>query len=172
MAHTLLDGREFWNVNSTAAGGGVAEMLWSWVGLARGLNIDMRWLTISGTPEFFTLTKRLHNRLHGEDGDGGELGEREREVYEEVSRANAEAVLGSFGASDIVFLHDPQTAGLAPHIAGSGRTVVWRCHIGSDEVNEQSREGWDFLAPYITAADACVFSRDAYVPAVCRRAAC
>ncbi|HWP33385.1 MAG TPA: hypothetical protein VNL97_06520, partial [Solirubrobacterales bacterium] len=68
LGRSLLAGRELWNVNSTAAGGGVAEMLWSWVGLARGLEIAMRWLTISGTPDFFAVTKRLHNRLHGEDG--------------------------------------------------------------------------------------------------------
>jgi len=168
MGRSLLAGRELWNVNSTAAGGGVAEMLWSWVGFARGLDIAMRWLTISGTPDFFALTKRLHNRLHGEDGDGGELGDREREIFERVSRENADAVLAVIGSRDVVFLHDPQTAGLIPHIAGTGRTVVWRCHIGSDEVNERSREGWDFLFPYVTAADACVFSRDAYVPDACR----
>jgi trehalose synthase len=168
LGRSLLAGRELWNVNSTAAGGGVAEMLWSWVGLARGLDIGMRWLTISGTPDFFAMTKRLHNRLHGEDGDGGELGGDEREVYERVSRVNAEAVLERLGPRDVVFLHDPQTAGLIPHIAGTGRTVVWRCHIGADEVNEYSRAGWDFLAPYVTGADACVFSRDAYVPDFCR----
>jgi trehalose synthase len=168
LGRSLLAGRELWNVNSTAAGGGVAEMLWSWVGLARGLEIAMRWLTISGTPDFFAVTKRLHNRLHGEDGDGGELGGEESEIYGRVSRANAEAVLASLGPGDVVFLHDPQTAGLIPHIAGTGRTVVWRCHIGADEVNEHSRAGWDFLAPYITEADACVFSRQAYVPECCR----
>ena len=167
-AQSLLSERKLWNVNSTAAGGGVAEMLWSWVGLARGLGIDMRWLTISGIAEFFALTKRLHNRLHGEVGDGGDLGESEHEVYERVSRANAEAVLAAIGPRDVVFLHDPQTAGLIPHLAGSGRTVVWRCHIGADEVNEQSRVAWDFLAPYVTRADAYVFSREAYVPDVCR----
>jgi trehalose synthase len=164
---SLLSGRELWNVNSTAAGGGVAEMLWSWVGLARGLDIAMRWLTISGTADFFALTKRLHNRLHGEDGDGGELGGEEREIFERVSRENAEAVLGLIGPRDVVFLHDPQTAGLIPHIASAERTVVWRCHIGADEKSEKSREGWNFLAPYVTQADACVFSRDAYVPDAC-----
>jgi trehalose synthase len=168
LGRSLLAGRELWNVNSTATGGGVAEMLWSWVGLARGLDIAMGWLTISGTPGFFATTKRLHNRLHGEDGDGGELGGGEREVYERVSRANAEAVLKSLGPRDVVFLHDPQTAGMIPHVAAAGHTVVWRCHIGADETSEQSRAGWDFLAPYVTRADACVFSRDAYVPDVCR----
>ncbi len=168
IAQSMLAERALWNVNSTAAGGGVAEMLWSWVGFARGLGIDMRWLTISGTAEFFALTKRLHNLLHGEVGDGGELGESEREVYEQVTGANAETVLEAIGPRDVVFLHDPQTAGMIPRLAGSGRVVIWRCHIGADEVNDLSRGAWDFLAPYITQADACVFSRDAYVPDVCR----
>jgi len=168
LSRSMLAGRELWNVNSTAAGGGVAEMLWSWVGFARGLDIAMRWLTISGEPDFFSLTKRLHNRLHGEDGDGGELGDAEREVCERVSRENAEAVLAVIGPRDVVFLHDPQTAGLIPHITGASRTVVWRCHIGADEMNDRTSEGWDFLAPYVTEADACVFSRDAYVPDACR----
>jgi trehalose synthase len=164
QARSLLDGRSLWNVNSTAAGGGVAEMLWSWVGLAQGLGISMRWLTISGRAEFFTLTKRLHNFLHGEPGDGGELGEAERRVYEEVTAANAAALLETVGADDVVFLHDPQTAGLVVPLVESGRTVVWRCHIGSDERNQVSAAGWAFLEPYIRRADACVFSRRAYVP--------
>jgi trehalose synthase len=167
-AQVMLDGRELWNVNSTSAGGGVAEMLWSWVGLARGLGVGMRWLTIDGTPEFFALTKRLHNLLHGELGDGGELGEEERAVYERVSAANAEAVIERLGERDVVFLHDPQTAGLAPRIAETGRTVIWRCHIGADDGNGYSAAAWDFLEPYVTRADACVFSRDAYVPDYCR----
>ena len=168
QAGALLDGRELWNVNSTAAGGGVAEMLWSWVGLARGLDIGMRWVTIPGTPDFFTLTKRLHNFLHGEPGDGGELGQKERAIYERASRANAEVVLASLGPKDVVFLHDPQTAGLAPRIAESGRTVIWRCHVGADETNEYTRAGWEFLEPDVARADACVFSREAYVPPFCR----
>jgi trehalose synthase len=166
LGRSLLAGRQLWNVNSTAAGGGVAEMLWSWVGLARGLDIGMRWLTISAGPDFFTVTKRLHNRLHGEEGDGGELGKAEREIYERVSRENAAAVLDAVGPDDVLFLHDPQTAGLIPHLADTGRTIVWRCHIGADETNELSRQAWDFLAPYVTHADACVFSREAYVPEV------
>jgi trehalose synthase len=168
QAGALLDEREFWNVNSTASGGGVAEMLRSWVGLARGLGVGMRWVTIAGTPEFFTLTKRLHNFLHGAPGDGGELGEEERAIYERASRANAEAVLANLGPRDVVLLHDPQTAGMVPRLAESGRTVIWRCHVGADESNEYSRAAWDFLEPYIARADACVFSREAYVPPFCR----
>jgi trehalose synthase len=166
-AAQLLDSRKIWNVNSTSSGGGVAEMLWSWVGLARGIDIDMRWLTIAGFADFFTLTKRLHNYLHGEVGDGGSLGAPERAAFERVSEENATGVLARMGEHDIAFLHDPQTAGLIPQLAEAGRTVVWRCHVGADERNELTDAAWDFLAPYVTRADAVVFSRRAYVPACC-----
>ncbi len=71
-----------WNVNSTARGGGVAEMLVSLLAYARGATVDARWLVISGDERFFAITKRIHNRLHGFPGDGGPLGEAEREHYE------------------------------------------------------------------------------------------
>ena len=61
----LLHGRTIWNVNSTARGGGVAEMLRSLIGYVRGAGLDARWVVIEGDPEFFRVTKRLHNRLHG-----------------------------------------------------------------------------------------------------------
>lgn len=167
-AQALLEGRQIWNVNSTSAGGGVAELLWSWVGLAQGVGVGMRWLTIGGDGDFFTLTKRLHNYLHGEQGDGGELGEAERAAYEEVGRANAEDVLAALDPGDVVLLHDPQTAGLIPHLAGTGRTVIWRCHVGADASNDLTAAAWNFLAPYVTSADAVVFSRRSFVPACCR----
>ncbi len=167
VARELLAGRRLWNVNSTAAGGGVAEMLRSWVGLAQGLDVDMRWLTIPGDPAFFTLTKRLHNLLHGDPGDSGELGPAERRLYEEASRANAEGVLAMLRPGDVVFLHDPQTAGLAPHLSARGHAVVWRCHVGTDEGNEQTELAWEFLRGSVSAADACVFSRREYVPGFC-----
>ena len=65
-------------------------MLRSLIGYARGGGIDARWLVIDGDPEFFRITKRLHNRLHGYDGDGGPLGDGERSVYERNCAANAE----------------------------------------------------------------------------------
>jgi trehalose synthase len=166
-AAELLAGRQIFNVNSTSSGGGVAEMLWSWVGLARGLGIGMRWATISGPPEFFVLTKRLHNFLHGELGDGGDLGQPEREAFDRISRENAESLLSLLGPADVVFLHDPQTAGLIPYITASGRIVVWRCHIGADDGNDLTAAGWEFLAPYVLEADAAVFSRRSFVPACC-----
>jgi len=76
-----LHGRVVWNVNSTAKGGGVVEMLRPLLGYCRGAGVDARWAVISGQPEFFAITKRIHNRLHGFEGDGGPLGDAERDVY-------------------------------------------------------------------------------------------
>src|SRR4030088_1640289 len=81
-ARELLDGRVVWNVNSTARGGGVAELLSSLVAYARGAGVDVRWLVIDGSPEFFAVTKRIHNRLHGVPGDGRPLDEAARRIYE------------------------------------------------------------------------------------------
>jgi trehalose synthase len=76
-ARELLDGRIVWNVNATATGGGVAEMLQALLAYGRGAGVDTRWLVLDGTPEFFRLTKRVHNLLHGTSGDGGPLGEKD-----------------------------------------------------------------------------------------------
>ena len=86
----LLASRTVWSVNSTARGGGVAEMLRSLIGYARGAGIDARWAVIEGDAEFFRTTKRIHNRLHGHPGDGGPLGDAERAAYERCCSANAE----------------------------------------------------------------------------------
>jgi trehalose synthase len=166
--HTIIRGREllanrtFWNVNSTAHGGGVAEMLRSLVGYARGAGLDARWVVIEGDEDFFRLTKRLHNRLHGYAGDGGPLGPQEREIYEGRCAANAELVAARVRPRDIVLLHDPQTAGMVPRMLETGIPVVWRAHIGVDVPNELAREAWRFLMPYIERADAYVFSRSGF----------
>src|SRR5512132_4684214 len=81
-ARDVLSGRVVWHVNSTARGGGVAELLHSLLAYARGAGVDVRWMTITGNPDFFRVTKRIHNHLHGFDGDGGPLGSAERKIYE------------------------------------------------------------------------------------------
>lgn len=157
-------GRVVWNVNSTAAGGGVAEMLHQLVGYGRGAGLDSRWMVISGDEEFFRITKRVHNALHGSDGDGSSLGEAERRHFERISADNFNPLRNRVGPRDVFILHDPQTAGLVPLLSERGHAVVWRCHIGTDDINENSRLGWRFLEPYITRARAGVFSRADYVP--------
>src|SRR5688500_9445598 len=84
----VLEGRVVWNVNSTARGGGVAEMLVSLLAYANGAGVNARWEVISGTDPFFALTKRIHNNLHSSPGDGGDLGEAERRIYEEALAPN------------------------------------------------------------------------------------
>jgi trehalose synthase len=160
-----LAGRVLWNVNSTATGGGVAEMLSSLIGYVLDLDIDIRWLVINGDPDFYVTTKRLHHHVHGQPGDGGPLGAAEAEHYRQVLAANAEDLLAEVRPGDLVLLHDPQTAGLAEPLARAGAYVVWRCHIGADRENELSRSAWEFLRPYLGAAHRYVFSRGEYVPA-------
>jgi trehalose synthase len=158
----LLDGRVLWSVNSTARGGGVAEMLRSLIGYARGAGIDARWVTIGGDDEFFHVTKRLHNRLHGHAGDGGALGEAERAIYERCTAKHAELLAQRVGRADVVLLHDPQTAGMIPRLLETGVPVIWRAHIGLDLPNDLAREAWRFLIGYVERANAWVFSRPAY----------
>ena len=154
----------FWNISSTAKGGGVAEMLACLVSYARGCELDARWLVIEGDPEFFVITKRIHNRIHGMPGDGGELGPTELRHYRGVLAANAPSILEKITPGDIVLLHDPQTLGLAELLMESGASVLWRCHIGSDTVNAYSKEAWAFLAPFVTSCRALIFSRLGFVP--------
>lgn len=169
-AAARLRGRVLWNVNSTARGGGVAEMLQSLLGYARDAGVDARWLVIEGAPEFFRVTKRLHHALHGSSGDGSPLGDAERAVYERVLQANADELDGVVRPRDVVLLHDPQTAGLAPHLARRGALVVWRCHIGGEPLDPEVERGWAFLRPYLDEVAAVVFSRPAYVPPWCNPA--
>jgi trehalose synthase len=159
-----MQGRVFWNVNTTAVGGGVAEMLQSLLRYSRGLGIDTRWVVIAGNPEFFQLTKRLHHALHGAKGDGSALDDDARSIYERVLLENSREICARVRRGDVVLLHDPQTAGLAPLLQQIGAHVIWRCHIGTDEPNAQVEYGWNFLAPYLDDVPNFVFSRESYIP--------
>jgi trehalose synthase len=162
-ARELLGGRTIWHVNSTARGGGVAEMLVALLPYANGAGVETRWAVIEGDAPFFKVTKRIHNLLHGAEGDGGPLGDEEREAYEQALKPNADELADQIDDGDIVVLHDPQTAGLIPALKETGAAIIWRCHIGLDEPNDNARRAWEFLRGYVEQADAYVFSRDAFV---------
>jgi len=157
-----LDGHVLWNVNSTARGGGVAEMLASLIPYDRGAGIDERWAVVEGSPDFFNATKKIHTLLHGVEPDGGPLTAGERRDYEEATSRNSEGLARLIRPGDVAILHDPQTAGLVPGLRARGVKVVWRSHIGVDEPNDLARTVWDFLRPFVSEASACVFSRAAY----------
>ena len=163
-ARALLQGRSVLNVNSTATGGGVAELLQTLLAYARGAGIDARWVVIEGDPRFFEITKRLHNHLYGTPGDGGLLGSAERGDYEETIERNVSELLSLVDVGDIVVLHDPQTAGLAAAVQRAGAHVVWRCHVGIDSPNEHSERGWAFMRPYVDGVDGYVFSCEQFAP--------
>ncbi len=161
-ARKVLAGRVVWNINSTARGGGVAELLQSLVPYARGAGVDARWLVIGGTPEFFTVTKRIHNRLHGAAGDGGPLDREAHAIYERALSADVDAVCERVRPGDVAVVHDPQPAGLIAPLQDAGARVIWRCHVGIDHPNDWARRAWDFLSTYVAAADAYVFSRESF----------
>ncbi|HKB19216.1 MAG TPA: glycosyltransferase [Candidatus Dormibacteraeota bacterium] len=158
-----MRGRAVWNVNSTARGGGVAELLAALIPYDRGAGIDERWLVIEGSPEFFQVTKKIHMLLHGLSPDGSHLGAAERGEYERTTARNAAALVEVIKPDDVAILHDPQTAGLVPTLAAHGVKLIWRSHVGVDRPNEMVRAAWRFLTPYVAAASAFVFSRRAYV---------
>ena len=163
-AQLAFGDRTIWHVNATAHGGGVAEMLQTLLAYGRGAQVENRWLVLDGEPEFFAITKRLHNLLHGVPGDGGPLGENERACYERVIGTNVAEMLALIDNRDIVLLHDPQTAGMIDGLRATGVRVVWRCHVGRDTPNDETDKAWAFLRPYLERADAFVFSREEYVP--------
>ena len=163
-ARTSFGDRVVWHVNATAHGGGVAEMLQTLLAYGKGAGIENRWLVLDGDLDFFHITKRLHNFLHGSPGDHGSLGQAEHHHYQAVLSRNLEQLEQCVSPGDIVLLHDPQTAGLAHGLRRLGARVVWRCHVGRDLPNDLSRAGWDFLRSYLVHVESFVFSRRVYAP--------
>ncbi|MBP1686422.1 MAG: trehalose synthase [Deltaproteobacteria bacterium] len=144
-----LQGRRVITVNSTAVGGGVAEILNRMVPLCHELGIDIRWDVIKGGEDFFAVTKRMHNALHGKHEA---FGAHEYDVFRDTTRRNlAEMDLDA----DIVFIHDPQPAGLIEERRANRGRWVWRCHI---DLSAPQRDVWEFLAQYVSRYDAAVFS--------------
>jgi trehalose synthase len=163
-AMDVFAGRTVWNINATSKGGGVAEMLQYILAYSRGAGVDTRWLVLDGDHDFFMITKRLHNLLHGSPGDGGPLGPEQRDHFARVLSFNLPMAEQVVKAGDIVLLHDPQTAGLVDGLRRLGAHVVWRCHIGRDTSNLLTDLGWQFLREFIENADAFIFTREEYVP--------
>ena len=161
-AREVFAGRVIWNVNSTDKGGGVVEMLRPLLGYSRGAGVDARWVVIPGNEQFFAITKRIHNHLHGSPGDGGDLGEAEQEIYEEALAESRAEFAKLIKKEDLVLIHDPQPAGLIHAAKDVGAPVIWRCHVGLDMPNELSRKAWQFLIPHVERADYYVFSREAF----------
>ncbi|MBI3635361.1 MAG: glycosyltransferase [Candidatus Rokubacteria bacterium] len=145
-------GQRFLHVNSTAVGGGVAEILHRLVPLMRGLGLDTDWVVIEGDADFFATTKVMHNALQGA---AQSLTESMLEHYLEVNRWNA--ARRSFEA-DLVMIHDPQPAALIEARPTHG-AWAWRCHI---DLSAPVPQTWRFLARFVNRYDVAVVSLPAF----------
>jgi trehalose synthase len=144
-------------VNSTAFGGGVAELLFTQVALLQDLGIDTTWAVLEGTDEYFAVTKSVHNALQGAALDWTVAME---SVYWDRIRANADELTEDF---DIVWVHDPQPAAMIRILDDEGRrkgTWLWRCHIDLSTPNEQV---WSFFEPIVNRYDSAVFTMETFV---------
>jgi trehalose synthase len=159
-----LKGRTVWMVNSTARGGGVAEMLPMVVKIMRDLGVQTEW-AVMGTErqEFFPLTKKIHNLIHGHGTP--ELNSDEKELYDTVSRENAAEFKSRIKPEDILVIHDPQPLGMGTILREEmGVRSIWRCHIGLDVHTPETRAAWGFLRPYAVPYNHAVFSTAEYIP--------
>ncbi len=163
-----LEDRTVWMVNSTAQGGGVAEMLPKVVSLMREVGVQTEWAVIHPKEQrFFDLTKRIHNLLHG-SGDP-HLTADDRALYESVSQELAEAFRRRIGPDDLLVIHDPQPLGMGALLkASTGVPALWRCHVGLDRQTPATRAVWSFLRPWAERYDRAVFSLPEYAPGFLR----
>jgi trehalose synthase len=159
-----LAGRRVLMVNSTAQGGGVAEMMPRLVGILEDLGVRAQWLVMSSEdPAFFALTKRLHNMIHDTGRPG--FSAAERETYAAASRKAAAALAKRVGPEDILVVHDPQPMGAGAEVKRrTGVRAVWRCHIGLDLRTPVTDAAWEFLRDPARAYDHAVFSAAEYIP--------
>jgi len=146
-----LKAKSIQNINSTAVGGGVAEILNRMVPLLKELGVDARWDVIKGGGQFFEVTKKFHNALHGNPED---ITRRDLDIFIETNERNSEELKTE---ADIVFVHDPQPIALIKKKGGN--KWIWRCHI---DVSKPDQKVWRFLKEYIMKYDAAVFSSPSF----------
>jgi trehalose synthase len=144
-----LNGKTITYINSTAVGGGVAEILTRAIPLLSELGVEARWDVIKGDSSFFRITKNIHNALHGVNI---EITEDDWNYFLEINRQNANDMDLT---SDIVFIHDPQPITLVEMKKDIGNKWIWRCHI---DITKPQMNTMNRLKPYIEKCDSSVFS--------------
>ncbi len=147
-----LYGKRVIHINSTFYGGGVAEMLNSLVPLMNDVGLDAGWRIIRGAPEFFSITKKFHNALQG---DNVNLSEIKKQLYVEI---NKDFAYYTHINHDCVVIHDPQPLPLI-NFYKKRQPWIWRGHI---DLSHPNPELWHFLKGFILKYDAAIISHDAY----------
>lgn len=140
------------NVNSTYYGGGVSQLLSSLTLLVNSLGIKTGWRAIHGPPDFFSITKKIHNALQGAEIN---LSDRKKQLYEAVVYENS---IRNHLEHDMVIVHDPQPLPLINYYRRRG-PWIWRCHI---DLSTANREAWNYLIPFVEKYDAVIFSSRSY----------
>jgi len=154
LAKNLRNARVL-HINSTAYGGGVAEILQSLVPLMRDVGIDAEWKIMKGNEDFFNITKKFHNALQG--ADISLTGEMKR-IYLEQNKLNANFCGEEY---DFVIIHDPQPAAIPVYLKASKcPKFIWRCHI---DTSDPHIEVWNFLREFLKEYDAAVFTLKKFV---------
>ena len=157
-AAKAIAGARILHVNSTAFGGGVAELLITQVAMLNALGIETAWQVIEGNDAFFTVTKFVHNGLQGAEVPWTpEM----VSTYEEQCVANAEGLAEGY---DFVVIHDPQPAGTLRVIEDQGKrrgTWIWRCHL---DLSESFSPVLSYLATHVDSYDGAVFTMEEFIP--------
>jgi trehalose synthase len=152
LAHQVK-GKTVKMINSTAVGGGVAEMLNRLVPLLCELEVPTHWDVITGGNDFFEVTKAFHNALHG---SSYELTQAAKDIFLMYNEQNRERLRFD---EDLVVIHDPQPAGLILSRDKSPASWVWRCHI---DLSNPDSKVWEFLRPFVERFDAAIFSSQSF----------
>jgi len=152
-----LKGIRLCHINSTPFGGGVAELLVSYIPLLRSLGIKADWQIIRGNRRFFTITKALHNALQGATFEDINK-EKTQKEYQSQNASNARELDLNY---DVFIVNDPQPAALRHYLPANNAKWIWRCHVDS---SEPDKAVWDFLRPYIEEHDAAVFTTKKFIP--------
>lgn len=152
-----LGGKRLVHVNATRVGGGVAEILHRLSPMMKELHIDVAWEVIQGSPEFYTVTKKFHNALHGVEV---QFTREDFEVFEAGQAQNREHV--ALETADFVVIHDPQPVGLVEK-RHPGSHWIWRCHIDIEHAQE---DVWGNLKPLVDRYDGVLFHLPQYVKPV------
>ncbi len=154
-----LKGIKILELNSTASGGGVAEMLYSSVPFLNNLGIEDEWKVIKGSKPYYEVTKNVHNILQGKEHC---FTSEMEEIYSNTVRENAEAHIINW-SPDVVLVHDPQPMGLATYLKKEGETWFWRCHIDIEDTLTEDSAVWNFITSWTKHYDAAIFSAAHYV---------
>lgn len=149
-----LKGKSIMHINSTATGGGVAEILHNLVPLMKDVGLDVHWEVIKGSFDFFNVTKKIHNALQGLNI---QLSKEEEHTYLEYNRMNSESTILD---TDVVMIHDAQPAALIQFYPNKNNKWIWRCHV---DLSTPNLAIWGFLEPFISRYDAAVFTAKQYV---------